>query len=209
MARKTREDALKTRDALLHAAEWLFQEKGVSHTSLDDIARAAGCTRGAVYWHFRNKVDLFSALVDRVQLPLFDQAEQVATRCADPIGALHHFCINAVRDIEENPQSRNLLDILFNRCEFVAELAEVERRQRERTRFFIDRHTAAFRRGHALGLIHADLDPATCARMLHSMILGMVRTWLMEPAAFPLTQEATEALNQLLRGFGYPPPTTP
>lgn len=51
MARKTREEAEQTRYLLLDTAEQLFSEKGVSKTTLADIASAAGLTRGAVYWH--------------------------------------------------------------------------------------------------------------------------------------------------------------
>ena len=47
--RRTKEDAQQTRESLLDAAECLFAERGVSRTSLQDIAKAAGVTRGAVY----------------------------------------------------------------------------------------------------------------------------------------------------------------
>ena len=60
--RRTKEEAAQTRAALLDAAEQLFAERGVSRTSLADIAAAAGVTRGAVYWHFRNKSELLDAI---------------------------------------------------------------------------------------------------------------------------------------------------
>src|SRR5690606_27022813 len=55
MARRTKEEALETRDRLLDAAAAVFCDKGVTNTSLCDISKAAGVTRGAFYWHFRNK----------------------------------------------------------------------------------------------------------------------------------------------------------
>lgn len=70
MARKTKEDALETRNQLLDAAEKVFFDKGFSQTSLMDIAEAAGLSRGAIYWHFKNKGDLFEAMADRIRLPL-------------------------------------------------------------------------------------------------------------------------------------------
>ncbi|MBY0410356.1 MAG: TetR family transcriptional regulator, partial [Burkholderiaceae bacterium] len=57
MARRTKEDANATRTRLIDAAESVFLQKGVSRASLNDIARAAGTTRGAIYWHFKDKVD--------------------------------------------------------------------------------------------------------------------------------------------------------
>ncbi|MBV5333220.1 TetR family transcriptional regulator, partial [bacterium] len=66
MARKTKEEAQETRKAILDAAETVFQERGVSRTSLAEIATAAGVTRGAIYWHFANKAELFDAMIQRV-----------------------------------------------------------------------------------------------------------------------------------------------
>ena len=70
MARKTKEEALETRNLILDTAQKVFYSKGVAHTSLNDIARAAGVTRGAIYWHFQNKADLFNAMLERVILPI-------------------------------------------------------------------------------------------------------------------------------------------
>ena len=53
MARRTKAEAQATRNALIDAAERLFDSQGVSRTSLQDIAQAAGATRGAIYWHFK------------------------------------------------------------------------------------------------------------------------------------------------------------
>ncbi|MBY0439824.1 MAG: TetR family transcriptional regulator, partial [Burkholderiales bacterium] len=57
MPRRTKDAARATHARILDMAEIEFQRRGVSRTSLTDIARAAGVTRGAVYWHFRDKAD--------------------------------------------------------------------------------------------------------------------------------------------------------
>ena len=62
MVRRTKEDAMATRDSILDAAELLFAERGVSSTTLQHIATAAGVTRGAIYWHFKNKQALLTAM---------------------------------------------------------------------------------------------------------------------------------------------------
>ena len=80
MVRRTKAEAEATRQALLDAAERLFEARGVSRTSLQDIASAAGLTRGAVYWHFRDKADLFDA---RYQPVPDSQPQQHTTRFVD------------------------------------------------------------------------------------------------------------------------------
>lgn len=62
MARKTKQEAQETRQYILDVALRLFSQQGVSSTSLGEIAKAAGVTRGAIYWHFKDKSDLFSEI---------------------------------------------------------------------------------------------------------------------------------------------------
>ena len=103
MVRRTKEDALATRHRLIDAAELLFQSQGVSQTSLQQIAEHAGATRGAVYWHFKDKADLFNAMMERVTLPL-EAAAAVADGAAsapDGIDNLRevtrlHICLDAL-----------------------------------------------------------------------------------------------------------------
>src|SRR4051812_13864279 len=52
------------RERLLDAAVQVFTERGYRAASLEDIAAAAGVTKGAVYWNFQGKQDLFFALID-------------------------------------------------------------------------------------------------------------------------------------------------
>ena len=63
--KRTKEEAEQTRQALLDAAMTVFHQRGVARASLDQIACAAGLTRGALYWHFKNKEHLFEALCER------------------------------------------------------------------------------------------------------------------------------------------------
>lgn len=53
--RKTKAEALKTREELLLSALDTFYERGISRASLNEIAQTAGVTRGALYWHFKIK----------------------------------------------------------------------------------------------------------------------------------------------------------
>lgn len=62
MSKRTHSEAMETKQNILNASRKLFSEKGFHKTSLSDIAREAGVTRGAVYWHFENKNDLLVEL---------------------------------------------------------------------------------------------------------------------------------------------------
>lgn len=85
--RWTRERRLeRTRTLLLDAAEEVFAEKGFTPASLDDIARAAGYTKGAIYKHFTAKEDLFLAVSDRYWRRYFDHFADVLSGATE-VGA--------------------------------------------------------------------------------------------------------------------------
>ena len=132
MARRTKEEAQETRTLLLDTAEHLFRDKGVSHTSLADIATVAGVTRGAIYWHFENKADLFVAMCDRATLPLETMFDSVADpTLRDPLGKLREGCVEVLRQAEENQRCRRVFEILSFKCEFVDDLAPTMQRRQQ------------------------------------------------------------------------------
>ncbi len=76
-ARRTQADRSEaTRSALIEAARALFAERGYADVGTEEIVRAAGVTRGALYHHFEGKRDLFEAVYERVEAEL---AERIAT----------------------------------------------------------------------------------------------------------------------------------
>jgi len=74
--RKSKEEAEKTRYAVLEAALDVFSEKGYAKATFDEIATRAGYTKGAVYWYFKNKADLVSSLIAEYVLR---KQEQIAS----------------------------------------------------------------------------------------------------------------------------------
>ncbi len=76
MVRRTKEEALETRSRIIDAAEQVFYVKGVANASLEEIAAAAELTRGAIYWHFKDKAELFDAMMQCVVLPVEEMLER-------------------------------------------------------------------------------------------------------------------------------------
>src|SRR5690606_37393680 len=91
MARRTKQEAQETRTQIIDAAELCFFKKGVSHTSLAEIAKTAGVTRGAIYWHFENKGEVLDALLLRAKTPIqnMDDASRADDE-PDPLGRLQN-----------------------------------------------------------------------------------------------------------------------
>lgn len=129
--RRTKADAEATRQKILSAAERVFYEKGVSNTTLEEIAKAAGVTRGAIYWHFANKTDLFLALHDAVPLPQEDMvAREIEAEAADTLSILEGAMGDWLDVLAADEQRQRILTIML-RTNYDGDLGEVLARQKE------------------------------------------------------------------------------
>ncbi|MFM0735829.1 TetR family transcriptional regulator [Paraburkholderia xenovorans] len=193
MVRRTKEEALETRNSILDAAERVFFEKGVSRTSLADIAQAAGVTRGAIYWHFSHKSDLFTEMFDRVLLPL-DELKAASQNPSepDPLGRIREICIVCLRDTANDPRRRRVFDILFLKCELVEEMGPVMIRYQTNMREGLAKIEGGLRNAISKGQLPADLDTKMAAAMVHAFISGSLRDMLFLPDATDFGQHAEQ-----------------
>ncbi|KUM04268.1 TetR family transcriptional regulator [Chromobacterium subtsugae] len=205
MARKTREEAEQTRQLLLDAAERLFSEQGVSRTSLAEIATAAGLTRGAVYWHFQNKLDLYRAMLDRVS-PSFDDMREQLLRTADtdPARALWEHSHRLLALIEHNPQVRRILLILFLRSEHVGELEPIHEE------CVAHMHEARGLLSHVVqvakdrGQAYACVEPEEAATVVQALHDGLMHKLVIEQPGPDAMLAASRLLQYLYRGIFTP-----
>lgn len=202
MPRRTKEEAQATRTQLLDTAEVVFREKGVSRTSLSDIANAAGVTRGAIYWHFENKADLFVAMCDRATLPLETLFGSVADPdLPDPLAKLREGCLEVLRQAEQDQRCRRVFEILNFKCEFVDDLAPTMLRRKEcrqGAKAIIERNLQlAIERGQ----IPPNTDVRRAAIGLFSYVDGLIVNWSMEPDSYSLAEQAGVLIDIFLVGL--------
>ncbi|ONG52451.1 TetR family transcriptional regulator [Pseudoroseomonas deserti] len=199
MARRTKQEADETREALLDAAEQVFLERGVARASLDEVARVAGCTRGAVHWHFRDKLGLFLALDERLLLLQDELARRLLCNGTtnSPLRHMADAITGAMVDLEENPRRRRLLTIMLQRCEYVAEMAPALQRRREADQHVRAKLREQFQMAAELGEMSSAWTPDRAALFLHALISGFLYEWLRGEADFTLSGE----VNNAVRGF--------
>jgi TetR/AcrR family acrAB operon transcriptional repressor len=204
MARSTKEEAQETRTRILDAAEDVFHAHGVARTSLADVAHAAGVSRGAIYWHFRNKSDLFDAMCERVRLPMEEMVQATADeREIDPLGRLRKTCLFVLREAVNNPHSRKVYDIVFHKCEFVDASDPILIRQQQcflHGKANIERILSnAIQKGQ----LPPDLDIHLASITLRAMIDGLLNNWLFSPSSFDLAADAEKLVDACLDTVHY------
>ena len=175
MARRTKDEAEKTRNAILDAAEKIFYKRGVTRTSLEQIAEEAGVTRGAVYWHFKDKLELCDAMSQRVFLPHEDMLEKLAAEpSAAPLEDLKKACMHALKMMAKDKRRRDVVSILFLRCEYVEEMLSIRKRHNECKNRMLVLSEKIFTRAKELNMLASGWTPRQAAVATQSLITGLI-----------------------------------
>ena len=198
--RRTKEEATITRERLLNAALASFHAKGYSATTLDDIARQAEITRGAIQWHFGSKADLFNTLIrecyQKAAPHLWPSEIQ-----GSPLTVLRQILIKWLSYTEEDADFRAMLELLMLKTEVSPELAgglqEKVQGNRHSIKFFAD----LIRRGMTAGEIRPEVNPEVTAIAALGLVNGVTTLWLIDPTAFSLKASAAATVDLFLQGI--------
>lgn len=179
MARKTKEEALATRAQIIDAARRVFHTEGVNRSSLDRVATAAGMTRGAVYWHFANKAELFLA-VKQTYISEFDQLQTllVPLKNQSPLDAITAYLQALFTALLENEAARETFEIILLRCEYVEEFHEVLQVITEPCTDILASFTQLYRTAAANKELKPGLNPELMALDTLAFVRGTLRAIL-------------------------------
>jgi TetR/AcrR family acrAB operon transcriptional repressor len=206
MARKTKQQAQATRQHILDVALRLFSQQGVSSTSLAEIAKAAGVTRGAIYWHFKNKSDLFSEIWQLSEFSIGDLETEYRVKFPDdPLSVLREILVYILEATVIDERRRLLMEIIFHKCEFVGEMAVVQQVQRGLCLESYDRIEQALMECMSARLLPVNLLTRRAAILMRGYISGLVENWLFAPESFNLKKEARDYVAILLEMFQFCP----
>ncbi|HEU5226306.1 MAG TPA: TetR family transcriptional regulator [Ktedonobacteraceae bacterium] len=199
--RRTKEAAATTREQLLQAALEIFRTKGYTLTTLDDIARQAGTTRGAIQWHFGNKAELFNTLQRECYERIAHKFGEIYASNGTPLQILRRMLVRWLGYAEEDTNFRAILELTFLKTEVGPELQgglqeKIQGNQQAQQGF-----EGLIRQGIASGEIRSDVNPAVAARSAMGLIHGITNLWLLNPEAFSLKDSAEETIDLFLQGI--------
>ena len=187
--RRTKEEALETRESILDAAERVFSERGVSRSTLEEVARTAAVTRGAVYWHFQNKSDLFNAVVERVRMPM-ESAFYRVLETADTLDDLERLCGTALVELHKDERLRRVYTVLLLKCEYTEDMTGLIERERSAKEEATRSLTRFFSRLQKAGRMIATKEPRVLALALYAYMLGLHSDYLRSPELYRMPADA-------------------
>jgi TetR/AcrR family acrAB operon transcriptional repressor len=139
-------------------------------------------TRGAIYWHFADKTELFYAMREQVSLPMIDRTgfAWFPADTADPLGSVERFLRGVLEMLRDDPATRQTFQIMGFKCEYVGELERELDLHSHRCAELYAKLTQVYRRAERAGQLRRGLHPAPAALATCSLLVGLVRLWLMD-----------------------------
>ena len=179
MVRRTKEEAEETRRLLLKTALKLFSEQGIHSVTLAQVAKAAGVTRGAIYWHFKDKADMLQAMWNSISEPLeaiyrprFKASEN------DPLELLEDVARSVLLQIAGDEDMQQVIKISMQA------LGDPQLAQNAVTSCQKDRADliGVMLRAKTFGSLRSDLTPEAAALAFHGFLDGVMSNWLLHGA---------------------------
>jgi AcrR family transcriptional regulator len=202
MPRRTKDEAEQTRNTILDAAEHVFYKNGVARTTLEQIAQAAKVTRGAVYWHFNDKIEVLDAMMSRVFLPQEDILERLAASGSDhPLDDLQQACAEALRNMGRDKRRNRVVSIMMHRCEYTEEMAPIMKRRRDCKDRMLERSLKLMEQAQKLEQLSKRWTPRLAALSLQAMMTGLITGALEGRKAFDFNKSAPACLEAFFKSL--------
>jgi TetR/AcrR family transcriptional regulator, acrAB operon repressor len=199
--RRTKEEAAVTRATVLKTALSVFSARGYAAATLDDVAKAAKVTRGAIYWHFKSKADLYNILIQEFSARGAMVVQQAIAEGGGLIEILRRIFVRVCTVIEEDKELRAVMELTLFKTGLDPDLQAGRKKQIEEGNALLKGITEAMRQGIAQAELRDDIDPADMARAFIALENGAIQLWLLSPKSFSLKSSAESFANILVAGL--------
>ncbi|UWS30276.1 multidrug efflux transporter transcriptional repressor AcrR [Erwinia pyrifoliae] len=204
MARNTKQQAQETRNHIIDAAIKRFSEHGVAKTSLADIAAGAGVTRGAIYWHFKNKTDLLNEIWTQSESGLTTREPEYQSKYpADPLSVMRAMLLYVFEATATDPRRRALMEIIYHKCEFVGEMTTLQLMQQNLYLECYEKIEEVLTECIAAKQLPENLDTRRAAVVMRGYVSGIMENWLFMPESFDLAEDAPQLVATLIDMLNY------
>jgi TetR/AcrR family acrAB operon transcriptional repressor len=195
--KRTKSEAEKTKINILNSAIKVFLKNGYSKTTLSDIAKDAGFTRGAVYWHFKDKSEILETLITKFDDRFTAKNSDLMQSPIDPISK-----IRAIIDINfpllyQNKEFRDFIELTWFKTE-IDQHKGLLQSKRKIANEFNDSITTLLKEAANKGYLKAEVDPEIAALSITTILNGLYRGYFIIPDKLKSEKTGTIILENYL-----------
>ncbi|BCL79827.1 TetR family transcriptional regulator [Ktedonobacteria bacterium brp13] len=188
---------------MLQAALRVFSRKGYAASTLEDIAKEAGVTRGAIYWHFQGKAELYQTLLAQGSQKPGQFLDEISAAGYSPTETLRSLIVRLLEQIEEDEVFQATLELTLFKSEpgIVDAQGEGLTQKYQGALAFTQSLEQILHAGIISGELRADLDIQVTALAFTALINGILLLWLQSSKTFSLKQIANALTDTYLKGI--------
>jgi AcrR family transcriptional regulator len=194
--RRTQEEAEQTRQDLLDAALTIFSQKGYTATHLEDIARAAGVTRGAIYHHFGSKSDLFLALLEKAAEVSNSAIDRAVSEGGSFVEIVSRILVYTFSLLEDDRRFSEVMALQLT----TPDVEPLAKRRHDEAQELVQSISGFFRVIIEQGELRPGLDPVIAARAFLGYQNGLAMLWLANRGAFSVKMDAPQLAEIFVNG---------
>jgi len=195
--RRTQEEAEQTRQDLLDSALTVFSQKGYAATRLEDVAQSAGVTRGAIYYHFGSKAELFSALIEEANKIGNSAIDRAISEGGTFTQIVSRILVYTFYLLEDDRRFREVMALQLTS----PDVEVLSQRRYDEARELVASISEFFKVIIAQGELREGLDPVVAARAFLGFQNGLASLWLFNRDAFSIKAIASELAQVFVHGI--------
>ena len=199
--RRTKEEAEITKQNILVAGLEVFSRNGYTATRVEDIAKQANVTTGAIYHHFGGKSDLYIALVKQGEARADRLAQQIVKEGGTPATIIRRLLVRLFQFLEEDEAYRAVVELFMNKTEMVPELVTVGEQSLQNRRQLADYFSDLIRQGVEAGEFRPSVSAEDAGLALVGFVNGMALIWIQDQEHFSVGEQAEEIVDVFLTGI--------
>ena len=195
--RKTKDEALITKNQIMEKAMKLFLQKGFLTTTLDEIAQYANVTRGAIYWHFKDKLDIVNELIETEHQSLTKLLNELFKENISPFNKIEKIIDGIVVNFFDNQTFQDFIELTWFKIEY-SQLSRLRTSKAELTGYFIENFELFVNEAQKAGQIKKEINASDVSITITNMINGMYRLFFILPDQVNTKEEAMRSFKSYL-----------
>jgi TetR/AcrR family acrAB operon transcriptional repressor len=198
--RKTKQEAEITRQKIMDAALSLFRSRGYDATRLQDIAKATGMTRGAIYWHFKNKLDILLNLTLDMKRRFDQRVRNFQEENGSAIEKLKRLIQGIITAHTEDERLQDLVIVMMSNYEVSMDLKK-EHFKDELPEQLIDIVRELAQQGIEEGTLRDDIESIDIAWLILFLFMGSTIANLKFPHAYEVSDKSERIVDCFMHGI--------
>lgn len=195
-----KKDAKQTKEDILKAALYVFEEKTYEKSSLNDIAKRAGVTRGAIYWHFKNKFDIFDELskiyLEKVYNDMALAIEESDGNTKEKIKIFYNEYLDTIFYNEDYRRYKTIIEFKVSQSKEIEKITNVFIEYSEKYKIIIEK---VIEDGKKCGEIRDDVDNDFLSMSILNWLIGFERLYLLQKDLYNLKEKKESTITNIIK----------